>query len=112
MSLPALSIVAFAIAILVSCVSSINIGFLSMAFAFIIGIFFGGMRVADVVAGFPTGLFLILVSVTLLFSQANVNGTLGKIARRSVKLARGNMGMIPIMFFFLAAALATIGAGN
>ena len=112
MSLPALSIVAFAIAILVSCVSTINIGFLSMAFAFIIGIFFGGMRVADVVAGFPTGLFLILVSVTLLFSQANVNGTLGKIARRSVKLARGNMGMIPILFFFLAAALATIGAGN
>ena len=112
MSLPALSILAFAIAILVSCVSTINIGFLSIAFAFIIGIFFGGRRVADVVAGFPTGLFLILVSVTLLFSQANVNGTLGKIARRSVKLARGNMGMIPILFFFLAAALATIGAGN
>ena len=112
MSLPVLSIVAFAIAIVVSCVSAINIGFLSIAFAFIIGILFGGMRVADVVAGFPTGLFLILVSVTLLFSQANVNGTLGKIAKRSVKLARGNVGMIPILFFFLAAALATIGAGN
>ena len=112
MSLPVLSILAFAIAIIVSCVSTINIGFLSMAFAFVIGIFLGGMKVADVVAGFPTGLFLILVSVTLLFSQANVNGTLGKIAKRGVKLARGNVGMIPILFFFLAAALATIGAGN
>ncbi len=112
MSLPLLSIIAFAIAIIISCVSEINVGFLAIAFAFIIGVFFGGMRVAEVTAGFPTSLFLILVGVTLLFSQANVNGTLDKIAKQSVKLARGNVGMIPVIFFFLAAALATIGAGN
>lgn len=112
MSLPVLSIVAFAIAILISCVSQINVGFLSIALAFIIGVLFGGMRVAEVAAGFPTSLFLILVGVTLFFSQASVNGTLDKIAKRSVKLARGNIGMIPVIFFFLAAALASIGAGN
>src|SRR5262245_45588777 len=112
MSLPVLSIVAFAIAIIVSCVSQINVGFLSIAFAFIIGVLFGGMRATDVAAGFPTSLFLILVGVTLFFSQANVNGTLNKIAKLSVKLARGNIGMIPVIFFFLAAGLASIGAGN
>ena len=112
MSLPVLSVVAFAVAIIVSCISEINVGVLAIAFAFIIGVFFGGMRVAKVAAGFPTALFLILVGVTLLFSQASVNGTLDKLARRSVKLARGNVGMIPVMFFFLAAGLATIGAGN
>src|SRR5262249_16616605 len=63
-------------------------------------------------AGFPTSLFLILVGVTLFFSQANVNGTLTKVAKLSVKLARGNLGMIPVIFFFLAAGLASIGAGN
>src|SRR5262245_51417309 len=112
MGLPLLSIIAFAVAIIISCVSEINVGFLSIAFAFIIGVFFGGMSVAEVVAGFPSTLFLILVGVTLLFSQASVNGTLEKIARRSVKLARGNVGMVPVMFFFLATALSTIGAGN
>ena len=112
MSLPVLSIVAFAIAIIISCVSQINVGFLSIAFAFIIGVFFGGMKVADVAAGFPTNLFLILVGVTLLFSQGSVNGTLDKVAKQSVKLARGNVGVIPVLFFFLAAGLATIGAGN
>src|SRR5215510_11421101 len=112
MGLPVLSIVAFAIAIIVSCVSQINVGFLSIAFAFIIGVLFGGMRAADVAAGFPTALFLILVGVTLFFSQANVNGTLDRIAKLSVKLARGNRGMIPVIFFFLAAGLASIGAGN
>src|SRR6476469_6880361 len=112
MSLPVLSVVAFAVAIIVSCVSEINVGVLGIAFAFISGIFFGGMKVADVAAGFPTNLFLILVGVTLLFSLASVNGTLDKLARRSIKLARGNIGMIPVMFFLLAAGLATIGAGN
>jgi Na+/H+ antiporter NhaD/arsenite permease-like protein len=112
MSLAALSIVAFAIAIIVSCVSEINVGFLSIAFAFILGVALGGMKVAEVVAGFPVNLFMILTGVTLRFSQANVNGTLDQLARRSVKLARGNVGVIPVIFLFLAAALASIGAGN
>jgi len=112
MGLPVLSILAFAVAIVISCVSQINVGFLSIAFAFIIGVLFGGMKAADVAAGFPTSLFLILVGVTLFFSQANVNGTLDKVARLSVKMARGNIGMIPVIFFFLAAGLAGIGAGN
>jgi len=112
MNLPVLSVVAFAIAIIVSCVSQINVGFLSIAFAFIIGVLFGGMRAADVAAGFPASLFLILTGVTLFFSQANVNGTLDKVAKLSVKLARGNLGMIPVIFFFLAAGLASVGAGN
>src|SRR4029079_15429600 len=112
MNLALLSVVAFAVAIIVSCISEINVGFLSIAFAFIIGVIFGGMKATDVAAGFPTSLFLILVGVTLFFSQANVNGTLNKVARMSVKLARGNTGAIPVIFFFMAVGLAIIGAGN
>jgi len=55
-----LSIVAFAVAIIVSCVSQINVGFLSIAFAFIIGVLFGDMKATDVAAGFPTVLFGLL----------------------------------------------------
>src|SRR2546425_1495759 len=112
MNLAVLSVIAFAVAIIISCVSEINVGFLSIAFAFIIGVGLGGMKATDVAAGFPTSLFLILVGVTLFFSQANVNGTLHKIAKHSVKLARGNVGMIPVIFFFLAAGLAGIGGGK
>ncbi len=112
MSLPVLSLLAFSLALLLSCFTPINVGFLSIALAFIVGAGFGGMKVSDVIDGFPVSLFLILTGVTLLFSQAAVNGTLDKIARRSVRLARGNLGLIPIIFFFLASALASIGAGN
>lgn len=112
MSLPIISLISLFIAILVSCFSRINIGFLSIAFAFAIGVLLGGMKVQEVMAGFPTGLFLTLVGVTLLFSQARVNGTLDKLAKLSVKLAHGKVGAIPIIFFFLALAMASIGPGN
>jgi Na+/H+ antiporter NhaD/arsenite permease-like protein len=112
MSLPVLSILAFAVAIVISCVSEINVGILAVAFAFAVGVGFGDMTAGQVTAGFPSNLFLILVGVTLFFTLANVNGTLDKVSRHSMKLARGNAGMIPLIFFLLAAALSSIGAGN
>ena len=69
MSLPVLSIVAFAICIVLSAVTTINVGIVSIAFAFIVGVSFGGMTVREVAAGFPSNLFLILVGVTLLLRQ-------------------------------------------
>jgi di/tricarboxylate transporter len=107
-----LSIIAFAVAILLSCFTPINVGLISIAFAFLVGVLFGGMKVSEVASGFPSSLFLVLVGVTLLFSQAKVNGTLDQIAKRSVRLARGNPGAIPLVFFFLAMAIASIGPGN
>lgn len=112
MSLAVLSILAFAICIILSCVTVINVGMISIAFAFIVGVFFGNMSFQEVAAGFPASLFLILVGVTLLFSMASVNGTLEKLARRSVKLVQGQVGLIPLVFFVLSAFLAAIGAGN
>jgi di/tricarboxylate transporter len=111
-SVAALSLVAFAVAVLLSCFTPVNVGLVSVAFAFLVGVLFGGMKVSEVASGFPSNLFLVLVGVTLLFSQARVNGTLDRIARRSVRLARGNPGIIPLVFFFLAMLLASIGAGN
>ena len=112
MNLPLLSVLAFAAAILISCISKINVGFLSITFAFVIGVLLGGMKLADLIAGFPGSLFLTLLGVTLFFGQAKVNGTLDAITKRSVKLAKGNVGVIPLIFFTLAVALSTIGGGN
>ena len=112
MSVALLSIIAFAVAILLSCFTPINVGLISIAFAFLVGVLFGGMKVSEVASGFPSSLFLVLVGVTLLFAQAKVNGTLDQIAKRSVRLARGNPGVIPLVFFFLAMAIASIGPGN
>jgi di/tricarboxylate transporter len=89
-----------------------NVGLLSLAFAWIIGVYLGGMSLNEVIAGFPVQLFLTLSGVTLLFSQAQVNGTLERVAKHAVRLCRGHKGFVPIMFFVLAATLASVGPGN
>jgi Na+/H+ antiporter NhaD/arsenite permease-like protein len=70
------------------------------------------MPFGEVAAGFPAQLFLMLTGVTLLFTQAQLNGTLDRVAHRAVRICRGNVGLIPVMFFFLACFLASIGPGN
>jgi di/tricarboxylate transporter len=112
MNLAALSLAALVVALAVSCVSQINIGVLAIVLAWVVGVYFGGMRIEQVLAGFPVSLFLTLAGVTLLFAQAQGNGTLDCIAQRAVRLCRGVRGAIPIMFFFLTAALSSSGPGN
>ena len=112
MSLAWISLAALLIAIIVSCFSRMNVGVLAVAFAWIVGVYFGGMSLNDVVGGFPIQLFLTLAGVTLLFTQAQVNGTLDKLAHQALRVSRGNAGMIPISFFFLACGIASLGPGN
>lgn len=112
MSLALISVIALAIAVIVSCFVAINVGVLAIGMAWIVGVYIGHMPVNTVIAGFPTSLFLTLVGVTLLFSLAHGNGTLDKIAHHAVHLCRGNRGLVPIMFFILGASLASMGPGN
>src|SRR6185295_17523990 len=112
MNLAVISVAALAIAVIVSCFSSINVGVLAMGLAWIVGVYTGHIPLNTVIAGFPTALFLTLAGVTLLFSLAQCNGTLDKLAHHAVRACRGNHGVVPIMFFFLAASIASLGPGN
>jgi len=111
-TLAALSLAALVIALVVSCISQLNIGVLAIVLAWIVGVYAGGMRLEQVLAGFPVSLFVTLVGITLLFSQAQANGTLDVVARRAVRLCRGVPGLIPVMFFVLTAAVSSSGPGN
>lgn len=111
MSLAWLSVSALVVAVVLSCTTTINIGVLALALALVVGVGFGGMSADAVIAGFPTELMFTLVSVTLLFSIANCNGTLAHLTNRAVRLCRGNALALPIMFFFVGFFIATIGAG-
>ena len=112
MTLAWISLIALVIVLIVSCVSELNVGVLALAAAWIVGVYLAGMRLEEVLATFPVQLFLTLVGVTLLFSQAQLNGTLGKIAQAAVRVCRGNVGLIPIMFFLLGCGIGSLGPGN
>ena len=108
----AISLGALLVAIVVSCTIRLHVGFLAISLAWVVGVYVAGMSARDVMSGFPTRLFLTLAGVTLLFSQAQINGTLDRVAYRAVQYARGNVGVMPMMFFLLAFGLASIGPGN
>src|SRR3954470_21020867 len=112
-----ISLAALVITVVISCTASVNPGVVALVFAWLIGTYLepaGGKAIGlkGVVAGFPSELFLTLAGVTLLFSQADANGTLARVTRAAVRGCRGNAGLIPVAFFGLALVLASIGAGN
>jgi len=112
MTLAWLSLGALVVAMIVSCFSTLNVGVLALALAWIVGVYLGSMSLNDVLSGFPTQLFLTLAGVTLMFTQAQLNGTLDRVAHAAVRVCRGNAGLIPVMFFVLASVIASLGPGN
>ena len=70
-------------------------GLLAIVLAWVIGVYSGHLPLREVTAGFPIDLFLTLAGVTLLFSQARVNGTLDIVAHNAVRLCRGRVGLVP-----------------
>ena len=107
-----IAVLALVAAVLISCFSRLNVGVLSVAMAWVVGVYMGGLSVNAVMSGFPSQLFLTLAGVTLLFAMAQSNGTLSQLTHRAVRVCRGNAGTIPIMFFFLGAVLSSMGPGN
>ncbi len=112
MDLATVSLLAIVIAIVIGFWRDINVGILSMGFAFLLGVWGAGFSAGEIIAFWPTKLFVTLIGVSLLFSMARCNGTLERLARRSVALANGNGPLIPWIFFGLAALFAAIGPGN
>jgi len=117
MDLAWISLAALLLVMAVSCTSTVNAGLLSIALAWLLGVYatlVAGkpLPIEKIVAGFSGDLFLTLVGVTLLFSLAHVNGTLERVAQIAVRGCRGNLGLIPLMIFGLSAVLSSVGAGN
>jgi di/tricarboxylate transporter len=112
MSLAWISLAALAVAITLSMFTQVNVGVVSLALAWLVGVYLGGIPLNTVIGTFPVQLFLTLAGVTLLFGMATANGTLGRVASRAVHICRGNAGLIPVMFFTIAVVLSSIGPGN
>ena len=105
-----LSLLALLLAIVFSCTSRVNVGVLAFALAWIFGLLGGGGH-DIVVKSFPAQLFVTLAGVTLLFALAESNGTLERLAGLALRLARGDARAVPILLFFIACAVSTVGPG-
>lgn len=112
-SAPAIaSLVALVAIVIFSCFKDINVGIMGVAAAIIVGTIWSGQKVSAIYKGWPITLFMILTGVTFMFSAAQVNGTMEKFSAYCVRLAKGNVAFIPIIFFLLVTLVTTIGPGN
>jgi len=88
----------------------INMGTLGFVAAFLVGTVAVGMSTDDIIAGFPSDLFLTLVGVTYLFAIAQNNGTVDLMVRGAVRLVRGRVAFIPWVMFGITGVLTALGA--
>jgi di/tricarboxylate transporter len=112
-----ISLAALLLVMVLSCTTEVNPGFVSLTLAWAIGAFLAPLwgrnfTTGEILAGFPTDLFLTLVGVSLFFTLARGNGTLDRVVQIALRGCRGNAGLIPILFFALSLCVASIGAGN
>lgn len=110
-SLAVVSLVALIIVIIVSCISTRNIGVMALGVALVIGHYLGGIKVAEILKGYPTSLFIMLAGTTFLFAIAQINGTLEKVTKYVVKGIKGNVVLLPWLLFFIGLVIGAAGPG-
>lgn len=108
-----ISILVLVIVLVISCFKpGIHPGVLGVAFSIIVAGFWVGMKGTAVLSLFPVDLFTMLFGVTYLFSIAQVNGTMPKLAEYSIRLCKGKISLIPLVIFFLSLFFSMLGPGS
>lgn len=106
-----LSLLALLLVVAASLTSRVNVGVLAVALAWGIATFAADWKVEQLMAVFPSSLFLTLLGVTLLFGVAQANGTMQAVSQHGVRLLGGRSALLPPFFFVLACLISTSGPG-
>ena len=110
-TLAIISLVVLAIVVAIGFIKKVNLGFLALGAAFILGTL-GGMKAKAITSGFDSSMFVTLVGVTFLFGMASQNGTLDLFSKKIVALVGKKTVLIPVLMFFLSAFISAIGPGH
>ncbi|MDX8255591.1 SLC13 family permease [Acinetobacter pittii] len=107
----ALMLMALVVSIGLGYKTKINIGFFTIAFAYLIGCFGMGLKPSEVIELWPVKIFFIILSVTLFYNFALANGALEKLASHLLYKCRKFPQFLPLAIFFAATIIAGLGAG-
>lgn len=73
-------VASIALAVVLGYKTKINTGFFCIAFAYLIGCFALGMKTKELIACWPTSTMFVILSVSLFYNFAAINGTLEKMS--------------------------------
>jgi len=111
MNMAVISLIVLAVVIAIGFIKKVNLGFLAIGAAFILGTA-GGMSASEISKGFDSSMFVTLVGVTYFFGMASNNGTLDLFSKKVVALVGKHTVLIPILMFVLSAFISAIGPGH
>ena len=103
-------VAAIALAVVLGYKTGINTGFFCIAFAFLIGCFGLGIATKSLISFWPTSTMFVILSVSLFYNFAAVNGTLEKMSSALLYACRSFPGLLPFALFFVAVVLSVMGA--
>ena len=106
----AVIVASIAIAVILGYKTKINTGLFCFAFAYIIGCFALGLKPKELIAFWPTSTMFVILSVSLFYNFAAINGTLEKLSSYLLYACRKFPGMLPFALFFVAVILSVMGA--
>ena len=110
MSHELVSLAVLAVVFLVATLRGVHMGALALVASFVVGLAVYDVTTDEVLAGFPSDLFVILVGVTYLFALARNNGTVAWIVHGAVRVVGGRVALVPWAMFLVCAAVTSIGA--
>ncbi|MCR5575466.1 MAG: SLC13 family permease [Oscillospiraceae bacterium] len=105
-----LIVAAIVLAVFLGYKTKINTGFFCIVFAYLIGCFAVGLKTKDVIGMWPTSTMFVIISVSLFYNFAALNGTLEKLSGSLLYACRSFPGMLPFALFFVAVILSVMGA--
>lgn len=103
-------ILAIALAIFLGYKTKINTGLFCIVFAYIIGCFVMGLKPKQVIGYWPTSTMFVILSVSLFYNFAAINGTLEKMSGALLYACRKFPGLLPYALLAVAVILSVMRA--
>ena len=103
--------IALVLSIVIGRKAKINIGFVAISFAYLIGCFIIKIQPKDLILMWPISIFFVILAISLFFNFAIVNGTLEKLAGNLLYHFRSAPLLLPVAIFFVSVLIAALGAG-
>ncbi len=106
-----ISLLSLGVVIVLGFLTKINIGLISIAAALVLSIG-GGISSDELIAGFPTGLFLNLFGMFFFFSIAQINGSLELLSKKIFNKLSNVTVLYPFIVFIVSALITLIDPGG
>ena len=108
--LSAIIIAAIAVAIFLGYKTKLNTGLFCIVFAYIIGCLIMGLKPKQVISFWPVSTMFVILSVSLFYNVAAINGSLEKMSGSLLYSCRKFPGMLLFALFAVAVILSIMGA--